>query len=193
MITLIWTPSHKTHQESLKRGIPLEHWVANTIADSLAGKGAEESALEQEQIDLILGNEKKVHNILRRLVSIAVAIVPVGKHTACSANKGPCRGSGKLEGLERLARASGHSLTSLFKCVKCSLQLDLSLNRAYLENILTMPWGPSSSMLATLILMQSLSSTELKRTVHIPWPVHQRCAFTFVWHVVAMQEPDPRD
>ena len=139
MITLIWTPSHKTHQESLKRHIPLEHWVANTIADSLAGKGAEESALEQEQIDLILGNEKKVHNILRRLVSIAVAIVPVGKHTACSANKGPCRGSGKLEGLERLARASGHSLTSLFKCVKCSLQLDLSLHRAYLDNILTMP------------------------------------------------------
>ena len=113
-MTLTWTPSHKSYQESLKRGIPLEHWVVNAIADSLAGKGAEESALEQEQIDLTLRNEKKVHSILRRLVSIAVAIVPVGKHTACSASKGPCRGGGKLEGVERLARASGHSLTPLF-------------------------------------------------------------------------------
>ena len=118
VITLIWTPSHKTHQESLNRGIPLEHWVANTIADTLAGKGAEESAREQEQIDLILGNEKRAHSILRRLVFIAVSIVPTSKHTACSTNKGPCRGSGKLGGLEKLARASGHSLTSLFKCVK---------------------------------------------------------------------------
>ena len=59
VITLVWTPSHKTHQESLSRGIPLEHWVVNTLADTLAGKGAEESALEHDQIDLILGNEKK--------------------------------------------------------------------------------------------------------------------------------------
>ena len=59
VITLVWTPSHRTHQESLNRGIPLEHWVANTIADTLAGKGAEESALEHDQIDLIVGNEKK--------------------------------------------------------------------------------------------------------------------------------------
>ena len=111
---MIWIPSHKTYQESLRRGIPLEHWVVNAIADSLAGRGAEEPALDQKQIDLTLGKEKKVHSILRRLVSIAVAIVPVGKHVACSASKGPCRGGGKLEGLERLARASGHSLTPLF-------------------------------------------------------------------------------
>ncbi len=92
--------------------------MANTIADTLAGKGAEDSALEQEQIELALGNEKRAHNILRRLVFIAVSIVPTSQHTACSANKGPCRGSGKLEGLETLARASGHLLTSLFKCVQ---------------------------------------------------------------------------
>ena len=143
--------------------------------------GAEESALEQEQIDLNLGNEKKVHSIPRRLVSIAVAIVPVGKHTACSASKGPCRGSGKLEGVERLARAAGHSLTPLFKCVKCSLQLDLTLNRAYLENVLAMPcFGDVKSrllsMLVVLTLMPSWCLTGLKRTVRMPWPLRQPCA-----------------
>ena len=131
VITLIWTPSHKTHQVLLSRGIPLSHWVVNTLADSLAGKGARESAMEQDQIDLVLGNEKRAHAILRRLVFVAVSVVPTSKHTACSSNKGPCRGSGKLEGLEKLARASGHSLTSLFKCVKCSLQLDLTLIRVF--------------------------------------------------------------
>ena len=77
----------------------------------------------EKRIDLVVGNEKKAHNIFRRLVSIAVAIVPVCKHTACYDNKGPCRGSGKLEGLERLARAAGHSLTSLLNVlnVLCSL------------------------------------------------------------------------
>ena len=46
--------------------------MVNAIADSLAGRGADESALDQEQIDLTLGQQKKVHSILRSLVSIAV-------------------------------------------------------------------------------------------------------------------------
>ena len=81
---MVWTPSHKTHQESLSGGIPLEHWVVNTLADTLAGKGAEDSALEQEQIELALGNEKRAHNILRRLVFIAVSIVPTRAHRMLS-------------------------------------------------------------------------------------------------------------
>ena len=70
--------------------------MVNTLADSLAGKGARESAMEQDQIDLILGNEKTANAILRRLVFVAVSVVPTSKHTACSSYKGPCRGSGKL-------------------------------------------------------------------------------------------------
>ena len=62
--------------------------------------------MDQKQIDLTLGNEMEVHSILSILVSTAVAIVPVGKHAACSASKGPCRGGDKLEGLESLARAT---------------------------------------------------------------------------------------
>ena len=109
----------------------------------------------------------------------------------------PVRGSGKLEGLEKLARASGHSLTSLFKCVKCSLQLDLTLNRVFLENILTMPClgsvkSPLSSMIEIPILMRFWSSTAPRRIAHTPWRAHQLWAFSFVLPVAVMLGLDPK-
>ena len=103
VITLVWTPSHKTHQ-------PLDYWVVNTLADTLAGKGAEESALEHDQIDLILGNEKRAHNILRRLVFVAVSIVHTSKHTACSTNNGPCREVAIWRALKNLPELRGTRL-----------------------------------------------------------------------------------
>ena len=74
---------------------------------------------------------------MRRLVCVAKYLAPHASTRKRSVATG--RGLGKLESLERMAKASGHSLTPLFKCTKCLLQLDLSLNRTYLETILEMP------------------------------------------------------
>ena len=45
----------------------------------------------------------------------------------------------KLVKVERWARASGHSITTACKCVKCGLQINLAHNATTPEGILTMP------------------------------------------------------
>ena len=136
-IKVVWTSSHKKAEYAAKREVPMQYWFANQVAYALAGRAAGEASLPQHSIDLTLAQERWAHAILRRLVCIAKYIAP---HASThKRNMATGRGSGKLECLESLAKASGHSLTPLFKCTKCFIQLDLSLNRTYLESILEMP------------------------------------------------------
>ena len=115
----------------------MQYWFANQVADALAGRAAGEACLPQSSIDHTLAQERWAHTIMRRLVCIAKYLAPHASTPKRSMATG--RGLGKLESLERMAKASGHSLTPLFKCTKCLMQLDLSLNRTYLETILEMP------------------------------------------------------
>ena len=136
-IRVVWTSSHKKAEVAAGLSVPMQHWFANQVADALAGRAAGEASLPQHSIDFTLAQERWAHAILRRLVCIAKYIAP---HASThKRNMATGRGSGKLECLESLAKASGHSLTPLFKCTKCFLLLDLSLNRTYLESILEMP------------------------------------------------------
>ena len=102
----------------------MQYWFANQVADALAGRAAGEACLPQSSIDHTLAQERWAHTIMRRLVCIAKYLAPHASTRKRSMATG--RGLGKLESLERMAKASGHSLTPLFKCTKCLMQLDLS-------------------------------------------------------------------
>ena len=114
------------------------HWASNQLADRLADKGSQEAALPNEVVDEIKALDRTSHDILRRLTRIAVLIVPDISTRTHPSNQ-HVSSTGKLEKVSKWAKASGHSLTAAYKCVKCGLQLNLNSSATTLESILTMP------------------------------------------------------
>ena len=137
-ITLVWISSHKSLEFSLNAGATSVHWLANQIADALAGRGAREAALHPTHIEQVLCQAATAHLVLARLVRVALLskTVPAGREVNHRCK--PC-GETKLQRVEKWARAAGHALTASCKCVKCGLQVNLAHSALALEGILAMP------------------------------------------------------
>ena len=134
---MTWISSHKTLEHSLQAEVSPAQLVVNSIADSLAGRGAREAGLHSDRIEQVLSLATQAHSIPSRLVRVAILIKPgVGREGS------HCRkhcGETKLQRVEKWARAAGHALTASCKCVKRGLQINLAHSAVLLEGILTMP------------------------------------------------------
>ena len=137
-IVLIWIGSHNSLEASLRAGACELRWVANQLADALASRAAQEAILPIAATDAVQLEHTTAISILRRLVCIAIAIIP----EQCNRSRTSIqhvKSKGKQELVAAWAKAAGHSLSPNYKCVRCSLQVNMAFNTTALEGILTMP------------------------------------------------------
>ena len=137
-ITLVWISSHKSEEHALHAGASPVQWLANQVADALAGRAAQEAGLHPLQVEQVLSQASTAHLILNRLVRVALLSKVSAAGREVSHRCKPC-GETKLQKVEKWARAAGHALTAACKCVRCGLQINLAHSALSLEGILTMP------------------------------------------------------
>jgi len=128
-------PSHLTLSQAIALGYDPNWWLANSLADRLAGETASSYQLPSWQLQDIYRDDESNSLILRRLVAIAMYLVPLEKPQH-AAYKEPC--IPKETKIRDMAKQAGHCLDSNRRCVRCNLQVNHQHSMAYLEAVLHM-------------------------------------------------------
>ena len=138
-LEVVWLPSHITFETAVNRGYSSSYWIANQLADKLAGNAASRYQMEGHQLRDLADSTHLAHSILWRLVGVM-------SHLATSTTSSTSLGSlvlmeprvPKSKQVEEWARQAGHSMDSHQQCVKCHLKLNTSRNLAFLKQVLTL-------------------------------------------------------
>ena len=136
-LEIIWIPSHITFKAAIARGYPAHHWLANQLADKLAGKAASECQISGMNFRMLADSTDLACSILQRLVDVCSHLAPKACRNLATATHSEPR-IPKATLVEKWAKEAKHALDSNNRCVKCSLQIIMNRSQAYLEAVLHM-------------------------------------------------------
>ena len=125
-----WINAHIAADVAVSQGVCPAKWLANAIADTMAGRAAELVQLTAADHSKIRENSALSNLVLRRLVAVAIQVAPPRVSTT-RVIKVAGRGEDQSPLIDFWAKKSGHSLDKHYECVKCKLKIDVSRNLAY--------------------------------------------------------------
>ena len=137
-LEVVWLPSHITHEAAIARGYDSAYWIANQVADKLAGQAAIGHQVKPCFLDGLADSTGLAISILGRLVAVLRHLADSDEiHTVGALAHAEPQVT-KLDMITKLAKEARHALDANLKCVKCGLQVNLHRNKAYLEAVLHM-------------------------------------------------------
>ena len=127
----MWIPSHTTFETALNKSYAPSFWIANQLADKLAGAAANRHQIGGLQYRSLADSTQLAHTVLCRLVRVL-------SHLADRANYATVGDLAQVEPkiprqqlISNIPKEAGHALDAHFKCVKCQLQLNMSRSLNY--------------------------------------------------------------
>ena len=137
-LEIVWIPSHTTFEAASNRGYSSSHWLANQLADKLAGGAAERHQLSDLTCKTLAESTSLACAVLHRLVDVLTHLADKAKLKDLKALSFKEAVKSKETLVSELAKEAGHALNSSFKCVKCDLQLNMSRSIAFHKTTLHM-------------------------------------------------------